>query len=95
MSNQAVNDLLDMAKINALPHPLTAVLSGGDQWDVHDIDVETGLMRIVVGGLLQTEQFGGVIKILDADSNEHEAEGFYNETAPLAFGTCHETFPVP
>jgi len=72
-------DLLDMAKINSLPHPLTAVFSGGDRWEIHDIDVETGLLRILAGGLLQIKQFGELCEIVDGDFEEHDSDEFYIE----------------
>lgn len=71
-------DMLNMDKINALPPSLWAKV-GGMFWPVHDIDVETGLMRIDVCGQLQVEMFGGVTKLRDGTGAEHEVDDFYNE----------------
>lgn len=71
-------DKLDMAAINGLPHPLTARFVGDEKWPIHDIDVETGLMRIDVCGLLQCMHFTEVTHILDADGGSHDAERFWN-----------------
>lgn len=70
-------DKLNMEAINALPHPLIARFCGGDRWPVYDIDVETGLMRIDVCGLLQVKEFCEVMEIHDADGYEHDSDDFW------------------
>lgn len=79
MPDSVTTDLLDMAKINALPHPLTAVFAGGDHWEIHDIDVETGLLRILVCGLLQIKEFSELCGIVDGDFEEHDPGEFFVE----------------
>lgn len=70
-------DLLDMAYINSLPHPLFADLGAGSIWPMHDICVQTGLVCIDVCGLLQVEHFGGVMRFRDADGKKHSTDDFY------------------
>ncbi len=72
-------DKLNMEAINALPHPLIARFCGGDEWPVHDIDVQTGLMRIDVVGRLQIMHFSEVKDIRDADGGSHDSDAFYND----------------
>jgi hypothetical protein len=77
-----VSDLLLMDKINALPHPLFVEISRGWWWPVHDIDVETGLLRIDVVGKLDVHHFGGMLKLRDANGVEYNTDDFYNEDSP-------------
>jgi hypothetical protein len=74
-----MNDKLKMDAINALPHPLIARFCGGDIWPVHDIDVETGLMRIDVCGRLQVKEFAEVMEVRDGDGGLHDPDDFYND----------------
>jgi len=71
-------DLLLMDKINALPQPLYARTGGLDWWPVCDIDVETGLTRIDVCGMLDVLKFGAVIGLRDANGIDHDPDSFYN-----------------
>lgn len=73
-------DLLDMEKINSLPHPLSA-WHLGRFWPIHDIDVQTGLMRIDACGMLDVLHFGGLIQFRDSDGKIHDPEDFYLEEA--------------
>lgn len=70
-------DLLNMGYINSLPQPFMARLLGGDWWEVESIDVETGLTRILVCGLLQVVHFGDITAFRDMDGTEHYPESFY------------------
>lgn len=70
-------DRLDLEKINSLEHPLIARMYGGDRWPVHDIDVETGLIRIDVCGKLQTKNFTEVSHLYEANNKPHVAHKFY------------------
>lgn len=70
-------DKLNMQALNALPQPLIARFCGGDEWPVHDIDVETGLMRIDVCGRLQVKEFCDVTVLCDADCYDHDPDDFY------------------
>lgn len=74
-----MGDMLRMDALNALPQPLFVRISGGDYWPVHDIDVETGLLRIDVIGLLDVSHFGSVLNLRDAEGIEHNPDDFYNE----------------
>lgn len=56
-----MTDLLDKNYIDSLPQPFFV-----DSWPVHDIDVQTGLFRINVCGLLDVRHIGEVIIIIDA-----------------------------
>lgn len=71
-------DLLDMAYINSLPQPLFANLSG-TWWPVNDIDVESGLLRLDIIGLLQVEHIGGVRRFRDADGDKYSPDDFYTD----------------
>jgi hypothetical protein len=53
-------NLMDMAYINSPPQPLW----DGD-WPIQDIEVETGLYRIDVCGLLETRHIGGCHRLRD------------------------------
>lgn len=70
-------DKLDMNAINALQHPLSAVMIGGSRWPIYDIDVETGLMRLDVVGKLDVSHFVEVRTIIDGDHGEHDPEQFW------------------
>lgn len=70
-------DQLKIDKINRLPHPLTAVFYGGDEWEIYSICVETGLMKINVVGMLDNCHFDNVKKIKDIDGGVHDADDFW------------------
>lgn len=76
-------DLLDMAYINSLPQPFMAQKLGdkGDDWlwPVCDIDVQTGIMRIDVCGLLDVLHIGDIKRFKDMDSKWHDADDFYSD----------------
>lgn len=74
-----MSDLLRMDHINSLPQPFVAHFCGGSEWPVFDIDVETGLLRIDVCGLLEVTNIGNVMFFRDMDGVEHDADSFYNE----------------
>lgn len=74
-----MSDLLRMDHINSLPQPFIAHFFGGSEWPVYDIDVETGLLRIDVVGLLDIKHIGDVKFFRDMAGIEHDAESFYNE----------------
>lgn len=76
-----MSDILNMGYINSLPQPFFARLCGGNSWPVHDIDVETGLLRIDVVGLLQAVHIGDVLFFRDACGAEHDPDSFYLEEA--------------
>lgn len=77
-----MSDLLRIDHINSLPQPFFAHLYGGSEWPVFDIDVETGLLRIDVCGLLDVKHIGDVRFFRDMDGVEHDADSFYNEDEP-------------
>lgn len=74
------SDLLRMDYINSLPQPFVARMFGGAEWEVADIDVETGLMRILVCGKIQPTHIGEVSHFRDMDGAVHSADSFYCES---------------
>jgi len=70
-----------MDHINSLPQPFLVRFCGDKDWwwPVYDIDVETGLMRIDVCGLLDVKHFGEVAEIQDCNSVIHDPETFYSD----------------
>lgn len=86
-------DLLRMDHINSLPQPFIAKLYGGSEWPVHDIDVETGLLRIDVCGKLDVKHIGDVRSFMDANFVEHDADDFYVEDEPEATAITRATLP--
>ncbi len=74
-----MSDLLRMDYINSLSQPFFARFGGGSEWPVFDIDIETGLFRIDVCGLLEVRSMGEVIFFRDASGVEHSSDSFYNE----------------
>ena len=65
-------DLLDMNYINSLPQPLW----DGD-WPVNDIEVQTGLYRIDVCGLLEVRRIDSCMTMRDATGKKHYTGDFY------------------
>lgn len=75
-----MNDLLNFDFINSLPQQLFAVEWSGDyKWPIIDIDVQTGLLRIDVCGLLQVMHISDYGSIIDGSGTVHRTEVFYNE----------------
>lgn len=76
-----MTDLLNMEQINALPRPLTVVPWGSGSWlfPVHDIDVETGMMRIDVCGVLQITHFSDIKYLRDGNGIDHDSDIFYTD----------------
>lgn len=76
-----MSDLLDMAYINSLPQPFMAQKWGdkGDDWlwPVNDIEVQTGMMRIDVCGMLDVLHIGDIKRFKDMDGKWHDADDFY------------------
>ena len=74
----ASKDKLDMEYINNLPQPFLLQLWGGDiWWPVHDIEVQTGLLRIDVCGLLQVSHIREVKVFRDDSGKDHDPDDFY------------------
>lgn len=85
MTNPQTTDKLRMDYINSLPQPFLIRFAGDKNfWPVHDIDVESGCLRIDVCGLLECRHIGEAIEFLDADSNKHDPETFYSDYAEVA-----------
>lgn len=74
-----MSDILDMDYINSLPQPFIGRQLGGWWWAVHDFEVQTGMMRIDVCGLLQVTHIGEFTAFRDGSGIEHDAEGFYSD----------------
>lgn len=67
----AGRDRLDMEYINSLPQPLW-----DRDWPVYDIDVETGLYRIDVCGMLDIRHIDGCIFMKDNTGKKHFVSDF-------------------
>ncbi|MEJ8308572.1 hypothetical protein [Agrobacterium larrymoorei] len=75
-----MSDLLRMDYINSLPQPFFIRFCGDSEfWPVHDFDVETGLVRIDVVGLLEVKRFGEAMEVRDGDHRLHDADTFYSD----------------
>jgi hypothetical protein len=73
-------DLLRMDYINNLPQPfMVRFLGGHHEWEVCDIEVETGLLRIDVMGKMEVKRFEDVSYFVDMDGIKHDAETFYTD----------------
>lgn len=74
------DDLLDMDWINSLPQTLMAGDSSCGKriwWPVNDFEVQTGLYRIDVCGLLQVCHIGDHFVFMDGNGVEHSYEDFF------------------
>lgn len=68
-----------MDHINSLPQPFMATFIGGDEWPIHDIDAQTGLIRIDVCGKLQIKHISDVRSFQDMNGINHDSETFYSD----------------
>lgn len=73
------SDALNTEKINALPHPIAAELYGLGEYEIDLLDVETGLMHVLVSGLVDRMHFIDARSIIDADGVRHDAAAFWND----------------
>lgn len=64
-------DKLNLDFINSLPQPLTAISWGDRETPVHDIDVETGLVRLDVMGKLDIMDIADFKAFRDLKGNLH------------------------
>ena len=69
---KAGEDLLDIDYINSLPQPLW-----DGEWPVYDIEVQTGLYRIDVCGLLEVRHIDKCHSMRDATGAKHYTGDFY------------------
>lgn len=74
-------DKLNKDYINNLPQPFVCALTGeqGHRWPVYDIDVQTGLVRIDVCGLLQIVHIAEIKSFKADDGSLHDPDTFYSE----------------
>lgn len=79
-------DLLDLEYINSLPLPLW-----DGEWPVYDIDVETGLYRIDVCGLLDVLHIRRCFTMRDATGKNHYVGDFYMDPDEWEERTAPET----
>lgn len=80
ISKHARPDVLRMDYINSLPQPFLVRFCGDKcWWPVNDFEVQTGLMRIDVCGLLEVKSFGEVAEIKDGNLCLHDPETFYSD----------------
>lgn len=73
------SDLLDLEKLDSLPHPLVARILGGQEFEIQVVCVATGAMRIDVCGMHQCGQFSDVMALIDADGFEHDPDEFWSD----------------
>ena len=73
-----VEDILDMDWINNLPQPIIAI-DGKFHWPVYDFEVQTGLYRIDVCGLLQVCHIGDHFVFKDGNGVEYGYEDFFSD----------------
>lgn len=72
-------DLLRLDYINSLPQPFLATLIGnGGEWELHDIDVQTGLLRINACGMLDVMEISDVKYFTDLNGVKHDPDTFYS-----------------
>ena len=75
-----MGDLLRIDHINSLQQPLQVREYGSDTWwELHDICVETGLLRFLVGGLLQRSHISEIAAFKGMDGIEHDPDTFYTD----------------
>lgn len=73
-------DRLKMDYINSLPQPfLIAFFGNPTEWELNNIDVETGLLQFNVCGKLQVEHIGMVKYFKDMNGIIHDPDTFYME----------------
>lgn len=72
------NDILDIDKFNALPHPVTAILYGDTSgyW-IETLCVQTGCMRLDVMGQIDLCHFDSVKQLVDIDGGKHDPDEFW------------------
>lgn len=70
-------DLLNGAKFNALPSPVTARMCGGGEWWIETLDVQTGAMRLDVCGQIDLSHFSEVMELIDIDGGKHDPDDFW------------------
>lgn len=75
-------DMLDMDYINSLPHPFLGKTRGGEWWPIYDFEVQTGLVRIDVCGLLEVKDFCDFKAFRDGYGVERSYEAFYLDATP-------------
>jgi hypothetical protein len=60
-----------------------ARMLGDKYWTpIHDFEVQTGLIRIDVCGLLEVKHISDFTRFRDDGGTEHPAEGFYSDAIP-------------
>ena len=74
-------DVLNMDYINSLPQPFLVRLVGDKdfRYEVEDFDVESGLFRMDVCGLLQVSSMSDAYEFKDAAGGIHDAAEFFIE----------------
>ncbi len=72
-----VMDKLRMEHIDSLPQPLVAHFYSGDEWPLHDIEVETGWLRVNICGKLVAKFIGEVSFFRDIEGIEHNVDTCY------------------
>ncbi|MGM7654044.1 hypothetical protein [Serratia marcescens] len=75
--NRMKGDILDMEKINSLPHPLYVKDFSGWWWLVYDIEVQLGLVRIDVSGMPQIDDLIEYSHLKDTSGKIYKTDEFY------------------
>ena len=70
-------DILNGAKFNMLPSPVTARMYGGGEWWIETLDVQTGAMRLDVCGQIDLRHFSEVVELIDIDGGKHDPDDFW------------------
>ena len=77
-----MSDLLRIDYINSLPQPFMVEFMGNEEsylWDLYDIEVGTGLLRIDVMGKLVIKHISDVSRFIDINGDSHDPETFYSD----------------
>ena len=76
-----MSDRLNMEKINSL-WQLYVRIDSNTWWPIESIDVQTGLFRIDVIGMLECHEWCDAFEFRDEDGNIYEPEDFELEYSP-------------
>ena len=52
-------------------------MSGGGDWWIETLDVQTGCMRLDVCGQIDLSHFGEVMELIDIDGGKHDPDDFW------------------
>lgn len=75
-------DILDIGYINSLPQPFVGIELDGSEWDVVDLEVVTGWVRIDVMGAFQIVDIAQFRSFRDGECVERSASAFFIDATP-------------